>query len=97
MNPADLISIGTIKVGLKALKTMGLPCDGGIRVLEEITSSPGYMKYRIHEAGEMMSSFWDDHKDSVAEWLGNVADSIGDALSSAADVAGDIAESILDA
>lgn len=94
MNPFDFIGPGTLKGGLEILNKCGVPCEGAVDALRELTSSPGYMKYRIDEAQDKISDFWDDHKDEVSDFLEDAGDAISDAWDSIAENAGDILGSI---
>lgn len=96
INPADFIGLGTGKALLKGLDAMGVPCKGGIEMLNEITSSPAYMKHRVDNLTDKAQDFWDDHKDDVSDFFDNVGESISDGWDSVTETISDNAEDILD-
>lgn len=90
-----LIGLGTLKAGLKAADhlTDG-SCHGAVEIMEEITSSPGYMKYRIDHAQDTLNDFWDDHKESVGDFFDNAGEAISETAKTIADNADDALETI---
>lgn len=58
MDYSDLIGPGALKIGLKALNHV-VPCEDGIKILDEITSSHAYTKHRIDNATDTISDIWD--------------------------------------
>ena len=86
---------GTLKVVVKGVNLMtGGALHGTEKVLEEITSSPAYTKYRVDHARETLSDFWDDHKDGVHDFIDNAGDTISSGLESAGEAVGGVLESI---
>lgn len=69
INPFDFIGPGTLKGALKGLDALGVPCKDGVEMLEELTSSHAYTKYRIDNATDKIQDFWDDHKENVSDFL----------------------------
>ena len=96
INPTDFIGLGTGKALLKGLETMGVPCKGGIEMLNEITNSPAYMKHRVDNITDKAQDFWYDHKDDVNDFLNNVGDTINEGWETVTDTISDNADSILD-
>lgn len=94
LNPTDLIGPGAFKLGSKALEALGVPCHGVTEALEEMTSSPAYMKHRIDDATDKIQDFWDNHKEDVSDFFDNVGESISDGLDSVADGIGDFFTSL---
>lgn len=100
----DFIGPGTIKAGIKAADHLtGGAFHGAVEMMDEITSSPGYIKYRIDHAQDTIEQLWDDHKDDVAEIIDNVGDTIEagldasvDFITNTADVIGDHLGDIID-
>lgn len=95
-DPTDLIGPGTIKGVLKGLDSMGIPCKGGIEILDEITNSHAYMKHRVDSFNDTVQDFWDDHKEDVSEFFDNVGDTISEGWDTITDNAGDILEGAAD-
>lgn len=96
INPLDLIGPGVINVTLKGLDALGVPCKGGIEILEEITSSPAYTKYRIDNMTDKIQDFWDDHKEGVSNFFDNVGETIRDGWDNVTETISDNADDILD-
>lgn len=88
-DPTDIIGLGALKAGSKTLEALGVPCHGVTEALEEITSSPAYMKHRIDDATDKIQDFWDNHKDDVSDFFDNVGESISDGLDSVSEGIGD--------
>lgn len=95
-NPFDLIGPGTLKGALKGLDAIGVPCKGGVEMLEELTGSPAYTKYRIDNATDKIQDFWDDHKDDVSDFFDNVGETISDGWDSVTETISDNSDSILE-
>lgn len=95
-DPTDLIGPGAGKAFLKGLGALGVPCKGGIEMLDEITSSHAYMKHRIDNATDKVQDFWDDHKEDVSDFFDNVGETISDGWDSITDSISDNADDILD-
>lgn len=92
-----LIGLGTLKAGLKAADHLtGGACHGAVEMMEEITSSPAYAKYRIDQAQDTASDFWDDHKEAVGDFFDNVGDAISDTAQTIANHADDALDAIGD-
>lgn len=92
-----LIGPGAIKESLKVADTVtGGALHGAVEVMDEITSSPAYMKYRVDQAQETLSDFWDDHKEDVSNFFDNVGDTVNDGLEAVGDFIGDAADAIGD-
>lgn len=96
INPFDFVGPGTLKGVLKGLDAVGVPCKGGVEMLEELTSSPAYMKHRVDEATDKIQDFWDDHKDDVSDFFDNVGDSISEGWDTVTENAGDFLEGAAD-
>ena len=91
------IGPGSIKTGLQIVNHLtGGKLNGAVEVMSEITSSPAYTKYRIDNARESISDFWDDHKEAVGEFFENIGDTVSDGLSTAGDAIGDTASTMID-
>ena len=95
-NPFDLIGPGTLKGALKGIDAIGVPCKGGVEMLEELTGSLAYTKYRIDNATDKIQDFWDDHKDDVSDFLDNVGETISDGWDSVTETISDNSDSILE-
>ena len=95
-DPTDLIGLGTGKALLKGLDALGVPCKGGIEILEEITSSPAYMKERIDNMTDKAQDFWDDHKEDVSDFFDNVGETISEGWDSLTETISDNADEIMD-
>ena len=84
-----LIGPGTLKAGIKVVDHLtGGACHGAVEVMEEITSSPAYTKYRVDRLQDTLSDFWDDHEESVGDFFESVGDAVGDGLEAAGDLIG---------
>lgn len=95
-DPTDLLGPGAFKIGSKALEAMGVPCHSVTEALEELTSSPAYMKHRIDEATDKVQDFWDDHKEDVSDFFDNVGESISDGWDRMTEIISDNADDILE-
>ncbi len=95
-NPFDFIGPGTLKGALKGLDALGVPCKGGVEMLEELTSSHAYTKHRIDNATDKIQDFWDDHKEDVSDFFDNVGETISDGWDSVTETISDNADDILD-
>lgn len=92
-----LIGLRILEEGAKITDHLtGGACRGTVEILEEVTSSPGYLKYRIDCAQETLSDFWDDHKEDVIDFFDNVGDTVNDGLEAVGDFLGDAANAIGD-
>lgn len=91
------IGLGTLKTVVKvADHVTGGACHGAVEVMDEITSGPAYTKYRIDQAQDTLSDFWDDHKEAVGDFFDNVGDTISDTAHTMANHADDALEAIGD-
>jgi phage-related minor tail protein len=90
-----LVGIGTLKAGLKVVNHLtGGACHGAVEMMEEITSSPAYTKYRIDQVQDNVTDFWDDHKEVVDNFFDNVGDAFSDTAQTIADHADDALDAI---
>lgn len=96
INPFDFIGPGTLKGALKGLDALGVPCKDGVEMLEELTSSHAYTKYRIDNATDKIQDFWDDHKENVSDFFDNVGETISDGWDCVTETISDNADDILD-
>lgn len=91
----NLISPGTGKIALKTLEHMGIgKFDDTIVELDRFSNNPAWTKYRVENAQDKISDFWDDHKDDVTDFLDNVGDTISDGWDSLSDTVGDVVEGV---
>lgn len=91
----NLIGPGVVKATLKVVDSMtGGSCHGAVEALEEMTSSPAYNKFRIDQAQETVSDFWDDHKEAIGDFFDNVGDTVSSGLDAAGEFVGDAVDAI---
>jgi len=90
-----LLGPGTVKAGVKVINHLtGDALHGVEKVMEEITASPAYTKYRFDHAKDTLSDFWDDHKDGVQDFFENAEEVIGDGLDTVGEVASGLVETV---
>lgn len=97
----DFLGPGVIKAGLKVADSVtGGALHGVVDVMEEMTSSPAYTKYRIDQAQDKLSNLWDDHKEDVSDFFDNVGDTVCNGMETVGafveDAAGAISDNIGD-